>query len=300
MEFGAYAQTHETHTNDMQARTIGAICLGPSGNEQGGHYFMSLATGECIIRHRWTPLPLPADAATRVSDLGRQQAMPRNLTFADRFGSLVPGTLDDLDDQFSMADASDSDYDSDDHSSSTTSSHHTSYHSDDDDDNDPESSASVTSIANYHDSYGDASPHRITGVDANYKPDTDSDSEANYGHMDEEDEGVTTPGVGVASEEDEGMANPEVMIKEDPDANEEVDERESDDDPDDDPNDAVDEFDDDPDDAANNNPKHNFNLRPRKPQSYDHRYDHQFLMMEQPFGMLFVTEQMSLAHSIRD
>jgi hypothetical protein len=35
-EFGAYAQTHEEHTNDMNARTLGAICLRPSGNEQGG------------------------------------------------------------------------------------------------------------------------------------------------------------------------------------------------------------------------------------------------------------------------
>jgi hypothetical protein len=28
----------------MQACTIGAICLGPTRNEQGGHYFMSLMT----------------------------------------------------------------------------------------------------------------------------------------------------------------------------------------------------------------------------------------------------------------
>jgi hypothetical protein len=33
LEFGVYMQTHEEHTNDMQPRTIGAICLGPSGNE---------------------------------------------------------------------------------------------------------------------------------------------------------------------------------------------------------------------------------------------------------------------------
>jgi hypothetical protein len=45
LEFGAYVQTHEEHTNGMEARTVGAICLGPMGNEQGGHYFMSLSTG---------------------------------------------------------------------------------------------------------------------------------------------------------------------------------------------------------------------------------------------------------------
>jgi acetolactate synthase regulatory subunit len=45
LEFGAYVQTHEQCTNGMERRTCGAICLGPTGNEQGGHYFMSLATG---------------------------------------------------------------------------------------------------------------------------------------------------------------------------------------------------------------------------------------------------------------
>ena len=49
LEFGAYVQTHEKHTNGMERRTCGAICLGPTGNEQGGHYFMSLATGLHLI-----------------------------------------------------------------------------------------------------------------------------------------------------------------------------------------------------------------------------------------------------------
>jgi len=49
MEFGAFIQMHEAHTNDMEARTIGAICLGPSGNEQGGHYFLSLMTGKRLL-----------------------------------------------------------------------------------------------------------------------------------------------------------------------------------------------------------------------------------------------------------
>jgi hypothetical protein len=29
--------------NGMEPRTCGAIYMGPTGNEQGGHYFMSLA-----------------------------------------------------------------------------------------------------------------------------------------------------------------------------------------------------------------------------------------------------------------
>jgi hypothetical protein len=66
-EFGAYVQTHEQHSNDMTVRTLGAICLGPSGNEQGGHWFLSLPTGMRIHRHKWTALPLPDDAVTRVT-----------------------------------------------------------------------------------------------------------------------------------------------------------------------------------------------------------------------------------------
>jgi hypothetical protein len=46
--FGAYAHTHEMHDNTMRPRTIGAICLGPSGNEQGTHFFYSLVTGRVI------------------------------------------------------------------------------------------------------------------------------------------------------------------------------------------------------------------------------------------------------------
>ena len=45
--FGAYVQTHEQHDNSMAPRTIGAIALRPSGNDQGGHYFLSLTT--CLL-----------------------------------------------------------------------------------------------------------------------------------------------------------------------------------------------------------------------------------------------------------
>ena len=58
-EFEEYVQTHEEHDSDMHERTVGAICLGPNGNQQGGHYLMSLVTGARLVRSRWTPLPLP-------------------------------------------------------------------------------------------------------------------------------------------------------------------------------------------------------------------------------------------------
>ena len=47
--FGAYVQAHETHDSNMGHRTMGCICLGPTGNKQGGHYFMSLTSGKRVI-----------------------------------------------------------------------------------------------------------------------------------------------------------------------------------------------------------------------------------------------------------
>jgi hypothetical protein len=70
-EFGAYIQTHEEHSNNMNARTLSAICLGPSGNEQGGHWFLSLSTGKRIHRHKWNDLPSPDDAINHVNTLAR-------------------------------------------------------------------------------------------------------------------------------------------------------------------------------------------------------------------------------------
>jgi hypothetical protein len=44
IEFGAYAQVFESNgpTNTVKNRTTGAIALTPTGNAQGGYYFMSL------------------------------------------------------------------------------------------------------------------------------------------------------------------------------------------------------------------------------------------------------------------
>ena len=46
LEYGKYVKTHEEHDNSMSSRTTGAIALRPTGNSQGGFYFMSLSTGK--------------------------------------------------------------------------------------------------------------------------------------------------------------------------------------------------------------------------------------------------------------
>jgi hypothetical protein len=131
LEFGVYVQTHEEHTNDIQPWTIGAICLGPSGNEQGGHFFMSLVTGKRLLRDHWTALPMPHDAIVTVGTMGRQQGMPKTLTFADRHGSEIRDDDDEVNnDHDSAYDPDDASTSSDEDSGSSAS------ESDDDDDGD--------------------------------------------------------------------------------------------------------------------------------------------------------------------
>ena len=134
LEFGQYVQTHEEHSNAMSEQTMGAICLGPNGNQQGGHWFLSLATGQRITRHRWTELPMPQEVIQRVNQLGREQKMPRTLTFADRHGRELEDRLVDLEED---DDGSDADYDpADDDSDADDDDDDLSYFSDADDDDD--------------------------------------------------------------------------------------------------------------------------------------------------------------------
>ena len=95
MEFGAYGQVHREHSNDMNERAVGGICLGPTGNNQGTHYFISLATGERINGTHWTPLPMPEEVIQRIEYFGKKQGFPKTLTFADRHGNEIKDSLDE-------------------------------------------------------------------------------------------------------------------------------------------------------------------------------------------------------------
>ena len=56
-EIGSYVQAHECpdpSNRPEECRNVGAIALGSSENDQGGHYFMSLKTGKRIYRFNWT------------------------------------------------------------------------------------------------------------------------------------------------------------------------------------------------------------------------------------------------------
>ena len=95
-EIGQYTQTHEEHDQSMDEWTTGAICLGPTGNQSGGHYFMSLSTGSVIKRSRGTELPIPSDMIKRVNSMGTRQGIPRKLVFGDRHAKEIPDGLDDM------------------------------------------------------------------------------------------------------------------------------------------------------------------------------------------------------------
>lgn len=67
-EFGAYAQVIEDNnpSNTNKTRSTGAIALNPTGNTQGGYYFMSLVTGKRLSQTQWEDLPMPGGVIARV------------------------------------------------------------------------------------------------------------------------------------------------------------------------------------------------------------------------------------------
>ena len=104
LQFGDYVQAHQepSPTNTQASRTVGATCLGPTGNIQGSYKFMNLRTGKRVTRRRWTKLPMPQEVIDRVNQLGKADHQPELLTFYDRKGRSIgdadaPGVPDIVD-----------------------------------------------------------------------------------------------------------------------------------------------------------------------------------------------------------
>ena len=99
-EFGEYVQTHEEHDNRMAARTVGAIALRPTGNQQGGYWFMSLLSGRILNRIHATKVPMPAEVIHRLQDLADNQDVYPGLAFGNRDNRLIMTDItDDEEDQ---------------------------------------------------------------------------------------------------------------------------------------------------------------------------------------------------------
>ena len=168
IEFGKYVQTHEEHDNSMQARTMGAICLGPSGNRQGGHWFMSLTSGSRVTRYKWTELPMPTDVINRVNHMGRSQGMS-SIMYQDNSDD-DDDSKDDDDSDYNddSEDDDDSDYDDD---------NHFDYDSDNDNDDHDSESTGVNDDAHDSENIDDAHDSESTGViDGDEVDDKDSES----------------------------------------------------------------------------------------------------------------------------
>jgi hypothetical protein len=78
IEFGAYAQVYEDGgpTNTVRARTTGAIALTPTGNAQGGYYFLSLTTGRKLSQQQWDELPMPDRVIAAVERISKTDNQP--------------------------------------------------------------------------------------------------------------------------------------------------------------------------------------------------------------------------------
>ena len=174
LELGAYVQMHEEHDNSMGSRTLGAICLGPTGNQQGGHWFLSLTSGARIIRHRWTSLPAPHEVICQVNSMGKRQDMPSILTFANRAGTEIWDAVHDLYDNVSDEG---SEFDGDNESYSAVSQDDSSYRSSD------YSDEAGLIDDDVDDSTGDGS-----SCDENDDDDDNDDDSNHLIHMDPEDD----------------------------------------------------------------------------------------------------------------
>ena len=99
-QFGEYVQTHEQHNNSMMSRTVGALALRPTGNAQGGFYFLSLSTGRVLNRLRATALPMPDNVVDQVHRMARQQRANPGLMFGSRshVGTANGDDMNDLSD----------------------------------------------------------------------------------------------------------------------------------------------------------------------------------------------------------
>ena len=83
LQIGQYCQVHEEDPprNSQTTRTRGAICIGPSGNLQGGFKFLALNSVKKIVRRSWDAIPMPDTVIDRINTLCGDQ--PGKLTFTD-------------------------------------------------------------------------------------------------------------------------------------------------------------------------------------------------------------------------
>ena len=68
LETGQYVEIHEKTNNTMKWRTEAALYLYPSGNAQGGAYYIKISNGERVHRNRFTVILIPEDVVKKFTD----------------------------------------------------------------------------------------------------------------------------------------------------------------------------------------------------------------------------------------
>ena len=83
--FGTYVQVHEEGNNLHRPRALRAIVLQPTGNEQGGNYFLSLHS------YAWTELPMPNEviAQVHIHMLSATAEKYEDIVFTDMNGNVL-------------------------------------------------------------------------------------------------------------------------------------------------------------------------------------------------------------------
>ena len=89
--FGSYCQVFwdKYPSNTPKEWTIAAICLGPTGNAQGGYKYYALATKKKIVQPQVIALPMTTEIIQWVEKIVASQNMPENIIFTTNRGEIV-------------------------------------------------------------------------------------------------------------------------------------------------------------------------------------------------------------------
>eukprot|EP00957_Ditylum_brightwellii_P197732 15064331-Ditylum_brightwellii.AAC.1 len=93
--FGAYAQTHEEGSTNMNDQTLGAIVLGLIGNIQGSYELLNLKMGKLIVRRDFDEIPMTDEVKRQVEELGKAEKQAEKLEFLDQNQLPIPDLEND-------------------------------------------------------------------------------------------------------------------------------------------------------------------------------------------------------------
>ena len=95
--FGSYCQVFQDNSpsNTPNKQTIAAICLGPTGNAQGGYKYYVLITKKKIVQPQAIALPMTTEIIQWAEKIAASQNMPENIICTTNRGEIV-----ELDDNF--------------------------------------------------------------------------------------------------------------------------------------------------------------------------------------------------------